>query len=320
MCLINSHLCSVTVKLKNNFTGSIPYQIWFSKKLNYLNASHNKIDGKLSNVIYRCEKLYSLDLSYNNISGAIPEKLAKSKAYLINLSNNKLDGCFPGALKSLCNKDVTFYNNHGLPNNGNFKEFCKHDKGNCELLPACVPNLIFLNGNADSVYYDEKIKWAKVDGATGYYLSLGTTADSFDLINNTDVGNVTIYDAGDLPKNSRLYAKIQSYNSYGFSVYCDTFSFKTTDLSDVQDPEADNNIFELYPNPADDYVMINIHDQISGDIHIDILTVTAEKVLSFDINENTKNDKISLRKLHPGIYLFKFSYDDNTYYKKLVIE
>ncbi|GLJ55541.1 hypothetical protein SUGI_1192920 [Cryptomeria japonica] len=110
----------------NNLSGGIPAQITGLVGLEYLNLSHNHLQGVLPSAIgQKLSILQTLDLAHNNITGPVPASISKLEMLeILNLSYNNFTGQIPcsGAVKKM-NK-TSFLGNPGL---------C----GNCSGLTAC---------------------------------------------------------------------------------------------------------------------------------------------------------------------------------------
>ncbi|MBK9336161.1 MAG: hypothetical protein IPM98_06075 [Lewinellaceae bacterium] len=84
-----------------------------------------------------------------------------------------------------------------------------------------------LNG-ATNIPVTSALTWAATAGATGYKLKGGTTPGGTDILNNFDVGNVTVYNPpGNFPYNTTIYVKITPYNANGDAMGCPEESFVT---------------------------------------------------------------------------------------------
>ncbi|KMQ69384.1 hypothetical protein ACM39_04690 [Chryseobacterium sp. FH2] len=71
-------------------------------------------------------------------------------------------------------------------------------------------------------------QWAAVPDATGYKLSIGTTAGGTDVLNNQDLGNVTSYTlTTPLSASTVYYYTLNSYNSTTASSSCSERNFST---------------------------------------------------------------------------------------------
>lgn len=72
------------------------------------------------------------------------------------------------------------------------------------------------------------ITWTAVTGATGYKLSVGTTAGGTNVLNNQDLGNVTTYTfSSALAAGTKYYYTLNSYNANSTSASCTERTFST---------------------------------------------------------------------------------------------
>ncbi|WET49353.1 T9SS type A sorting domain-containing protein [Chryseobacterium indologenes] len=75
------------------------------------------------------------------------------------------------------------------------------------------------------------ISWSTVSGATGYKISIGSTAGGTDIMNNVDVGNVTTYTlTTPLLFNTKYYYTVNSYSASSVSSGCTERTFTTGGL------------------------------------------------------------------------------------------
>jgi len=93
--------------------------------------------------------------------------------------------------------------------------------------PPCT-SLVEPVDNQGNVSVKTEVRWAYAPTATGYRLSIGTSAGATDLLNNLDVGNVLTYNpAGDFPQDSPIFVTITPYNENGDAGSCTEESFTT---------------------------------------------------------------------------------------------
>ena len=82
--------------------------------------------------------------------------------------------------------------------------------------------------NATAVALVPTITWTAVNGATGYKLTVGTTAGSTNILNNQDLGNVTSYTfATALNPATKYFYKVNSYSATSASASCTERNFTT---------------------------------------------------------------------------------------------
>lgn len=93
--------------------------------------------------------------------------------------------------------------------------------------PPCT-TLIEPADNQGNVSVKTELRWVYAPTATGYRISIGTSAGASDLTNNLDVGNVLSYNPpGDFPQDSPIFVTITPYNENGDAGSCPEESFTT---------------------------------------------------------------------------------------------
>ena len=94
-------------------------------------------------------------------------------------------------------------------------------------LPGCT-QLWSPPQGATNVNVGASVSWNYAPKATGYRLSLGTTAGGTEILNNQDLGNVFSYNpTPDLPFDTQIFATVSPYNAIGANADC-AASFFTT--------------------------------------------------------------------------------------------
>lgn len=105
--------------------------------------------------------------------------------------------------------------------------------------PPCT-RLIAPDNEASYVTVVTNIIWEYASTATGYLLSIGTSADFADILNNVNVGNTLSYDPPeDLPQGVRIFIKVEPINENGNIDSCRQDSFFTGPGFDVCEPIFD---------------------------------------------------------------------------------
>jgi PKD repeat protein len=94
-------------------------------------------------------------------------------------------------------------------------------------VPSCSSPVNPTDGQAN-VLVTSNLQWAEVTGATGYNLYFGTNNPPTNLVNGTNLGNVTTYaPSGNLNYSTTYYWKIAPYNANGSAIGCSVWSFST---------------------------------------------------------------------------------------------
>ncbi|MCB4806993.1 BspA family leucine-rich repeat surface protein [Tamlana sp. 62-3] len=122
--------------------------------------------------------------------------------------------------------------------------------------PICAALTSPTNGATDvSVATD--FNWDAVTDATGYRLTIGTTSNGNDILDNEDIGNVTTFNlTSDLPENSTIYVTITPYNAVGDAVSCTEQSFTT-------------EVFPTIPNCTELVSPYNGETEVSTDTYLE---------------------------------------------------
>ena len=133
-------------------------------------------------------------------------------------------------------------------------------------LPDCAEVNFPLNGTVD-VPVDTSIQWNTVSDADGYILSIGTTLNGFDIVNNQDVGTDTNYNIPDeFPMGAEIYVKVASYKDGEMSESCPIHSFVTKSPEILQSVEFIPNFF----TPNNDGIN-DTYGAFSSDCAVDVL-------------------------------------------------
>lgn len=93
--------------------------------------------------------------------------------------------------------------------------------------PACVTLTSPVNGAVN--VSNATLVWPANPDATGYYITVGTSAGASDVLNNFDAGNVLTYHLSNLVGGTTYYVTITPYNSFGTATGCTASSFTTCD-------------------------------------------------------------------------------------------
>ena len=146
--------------------------------------------------------------------------------FLRILDNPNLPDC---EVQSVCE----YLDNGGPSEIGNNKAGCNTTQeimNACTDPPACT-NLTMPGNGSSNVNISTDLSWTPVNVATGYKLTVGTTAGGADIMDNVDVGNVTTYDPGDLPCGEEIFVTIIPFNWTADASSCAEESFTTEDVT-----------------------------------------------------------------------------------------
>jgi gliding motility-associated-like protein len=91
----------------------------------------------------------------------------------------------------------------------------------------CTQLIFPKNGQID-LPINTHLKWGRIQGATGYFINIGTQSGSTDIENYTDIGNSNMYSNITWKPNTTYYITIIAYNNFGEAIDCNETSFSTT--------------------------------------------------------------------------------------------
>lgn len=93
--------------------------------------------------------------------------------------------------------------------------------------PPCT-TIITPQDGAVNVALTPLVSWEPVENATGYRLTVGTTPEGTDILDNADIGNTTSTLVLDFEEGTQYYIIISPYNEAGIAQDCDQTTFATT--------------------------------------------------------------------------------------------
>ncbi|MFM9051190.1 MAG: CUB domain-containing protein, partial [Bacteroidota bacterium] len=108
-------------------------------------------------------------------------------------------------------------------------------------LPSCANLASPLNGATGACTNGLTLNWTAPPGGSapsGYQLFLGTNNPPNNLLNGTNIGNVTSYNPGNLIPNTTYYWRVVPINAAGAATNCQVWTFTTGGSCIVQAPNA----------------------------------------------------------------------------------
>ncbi len=182
------------------------------------------IDGYI--FIFNNDEITSL----NGLKNIDPSTIHSSVSWREDLeikSNDNLSVC---NVKSICIFLSDNLGTNDIANNdfGCNSEFQVEDL--CDDLPDCTSLTQPSNGAYDVLITTDLI-WEEAYFAEGYFISIGTTSEGTDIVDNEDVGSQTYYDPEDLPCGTQIFVTISPYNWNGTNTNCTEESFFTESVT-----------------------------------------------------------------------------------------
>lgn len=197
---------------------------------------------------------------------------------------------------------------------------CNYDSFTTEIIaPNCSSLMSPANGETN-VPLESTITWEDVDKTDGYRISIGTSPDTNDILDNLDMGLATQYTHGEeFPFNTEIYVTIIPYNSVGEAMACDQQSFTTLTPEDETkygfSPDGDGineywhiEHIEYYPENV-----VSIYNRWGDMVFLIKNYDNASNVFSGIANMSTK---LGADQLPTGTYFFNIEIDGETILRK----
>lgn len=183
------------------------------------------------------------------------------------------------------------------------------------LAPNEKVNLVFPTNNSTNLKVSVEFKWDAINNADLYNLLVAKDPEFKDILYNLNVFNNNYKTIYNLPPLTKFYWKVRGENEGGFSPWSDTWNFTTEDPKAVN--ELINSDFQIYPNPANEFLMIKIAN-VNSPYQIDIKSMEGKSVLT-QSNLTGNTQKIDISSLPNGTYLINITVNSQTNVYKFVI-
>ena len=165
------------------------------------------------------------------------------------------------------------------------------------------------------------------EAGTEKYESCYVKICGFNVVKKESFGNYTINDiSGSFTMNQSNQIKdktitiANTYSAKGIVNYRDLFRLMPDDINDGNNCASSVNIdafsnINVYPNPANDFIIVSTENKIDN---LTIINVFGQIVL--ELSNVYNQQKISTNSLKSGLYLIKFTNNNQSKYEKLIIE
>lgn len=188
-----------------------------------------------------------------------------------------------------------------VASNGN----CKGDTGYVTVTNNPIPTIV-ANATPDTICLGDAV----------YFSMTGSNATTYDW----DYGDLS---TSVIPNGTHTYLSSGTYTATLRGVYgiCDqiaTVQVVVNDCTGISESEKSKSVL-VYPNPANHYLNISFLDESMANVTVEMINSTGKLVYSRDIVNRNSIEGIDLNDFSEGIYLLRFSSDNISFTKKLVI-
>jgi PKD repeat protein len=135
---------------------------------------------------------------------------------------------------------------------------------------------------------------------------------------------VTVPAMPTMPACSSIYCDTLKVDSLGNIIQKSTGASFTLNVLDPNTISIDENDFttsRIFPNPASDYIQIEIDANSTGDVNIELLSINGAVVnsISSDVNSGLNTLEMNVSEITGGIYFIKISKDGTNHFEKVII-
>ncbi|MFZ4739982.1 MAG: T9SS type A sorting domain-containing protein [Bacteroidales bacterium] len=200
--------------------------------------------------------------------------------------------------KSICNGDSIIIFNKFRKIAGNYYDTLQSIHS-CDSILLQALNVIMI----DTMVINVADSLKAVQGADSYQW--------YDCTTNQAINNATnYYYKATVSGNYRV--KINKNNCVSYS------SCHHITITGINNISNTDTRFQLHPNPATDKITVNF-DRFDGSAHFEIFDITGKSIVNQVLLNNTKSETIDVSMLKTGIYFVKFTNNEQSISKKLII-
>lgn len=212
------------------------------------------------------------------------------------------------------NGNVNYFDNIGSPTSFSFR-LMKDSIGDFD-----VSEYWNVVGNSVPFVYEDNNQYHMLVGSQSGYLH------EFDNIEGNLMGTFNLVDSmyknlNDGPQSSPALVDMTGDGVYDLFLgnYRGGISyFDGSTGNDIAENAPISDFSKVYPNPANDQVMVEIHPYIRGDINITIYNAVGQEVSKLSTNQHRIS--LSVNNLPNGIYYCRIENNDNADVSKLIIK
>lgn len=249
-------------------------------------------------------QVYDFDFSTLCGTGPIYVMFANSTAQTGRFANNASGDRSTTYNFAGYNSSVTYFSGAQTNTDGDFVKF--DISGNAVYLNNCTPDeIIILSNDAFhlNVYKENNssvLKWKSNSFSKKFVIER-----SIDGKNYFEIGNTSEFEFVDANPNEINYYRIIAYGEIG----------KTYSNIEKVDFENKNIVENIYPNPAQEYLMIDLAKE--GDFQLTLYAIDGKEIIKETISNTYR---LELSGVQKGIYFLNVSNSADKYFTKVVVK
>ena len=170
-----------------------------------------------------------------------------------------------------------------------------------------IPELQLPMNNTEIKEDSIEFRWQPANNALRYHLQISTDSLFESLIYSQDTIPVNYLTLTNLTFDKPLYWRLRTICSQGYGEWSVTWSFLIKDISSIN--ESDSKINIISPNPANDFITINLQPsegiKLEEGSLVEIYDMLGVKVISELIHPMTSSHRMNVKRLPVGLYFVK---------------
>ena len=170
-----------------------------------------------------------------------------------------------------------------------------------------------------------KLSWEHVDDNLGYVIERKRTSFDYQVLTTMqpDINwykDKTLFYTTDVDTVAYSY-RIYAYNCAGNSDYSNEAFLYNSDLT-TGVPEMKKQDITIYPNPVNDFIIIQLSDNIVGTAQVKICDLTGKTVKAIELEKNNKNEQkiLSVSSLEKGLYIVTVNIKGKIINTKIIVK
>ena len=185
---------------------------------------------------------------------------------------------------------------------------------------TAAASLIFPADSALGINTNPVFQWSAVANATSYTLQVSTSATftTQTMVYNTAGITSTSQQVSGLNPNSLYYWRVRTANGTEQGFYSPKFVFNTGTTTGIEESALPFQIVQLYPNPTNDQLFLNVASQSPSTKMLVITDLTGKAVLTKSLDENEQQHIVRLNNLVQGVYILELQSTNGSIKRRVV--
>lgn len=172
------------------------------------------------------------------------------------------------------------------------------------------------NGSIDIDTNSIKLTWESAENANRYSVEVADNEDFNSTLFDDNSLIETEFNLTNLESNKKHYWRVKAFNDDGESDFSEVWAFTTIKAdpnSGVNYAYFNGKEYKLFPNPAEDYIYLEVSKGVIEFDNISVYDLNANLISQFNLSsQNTNKFILDISKFSSGAYLIKLNKENET--------